>query len=52
MIECTQRSAPTAIESDMDTLDDHVHSVGGPQHSIAHGCGHEHCEGSLSDDQV
>ena len=25
MIECTQRSAPTAIESDMDALDDHVH---------------------------
>ena len=52
MIPCTQRSAPTAIESEMDALDDHLHSVGGPRHLIAHRCRHEQCERSLCDDQM
>lgn len=36
----------------MDALDDHEHSVGGPRHSIAHGCSHEQCKRSLCDDQM
>eukprot|EP00966_Prymnesium_polylepis_P310299 7169291-Prymnesium_polylepis.2 len=40
------------MESEMAASDDHEHSVGGPRHSIAHGCGHEQCERSLCDYQM